>query len=817
MEKRFVVFVLLSTLILLGYSRLSSFLNSPAPERQEAAADPVGEAADPALDRKAAEPEEQPPAPIERNADEPGGNQAEATADAASPTIAPQRGALGSMAAGSPYRLLVIWDNRGAAIERIELAARDEQGRLRYQDLDKSGGYLGPLGATDAGGGVRVTVVGPGTPAAAAACLDGGAGPGLRPGDLLTRLDDRPILDTADWEAALDETKPGQTVQLSVSRAASETPGAEPVTLGFSVQLEAHPLAIIEPELNDPKIPNEYSPLSCLLGLQVVGKDKAQRGQAEVSTLPSLRTQPWEVHAVAGDESAVEFRFRLSRKELEHAGARGELEVVKRYRLARVASDQLSSEEFPAYHVKIELEFHNRGSEPLKLAHTIDGANGLPTEGWWYSTKINPRSFSSVGARDVAWATGEGGVRLYGPSKIQSQAIDEPQTPQTVLLDDTQPPGLRFVGVDSKYFAAVLQRPPGEQALLDYPEATAFPLGGVADAEPRTVNVTTRLVSATYEVPAGASRTEDMILFAGPKQPQLLAQYGTEDLIVYGYSIFEFFAKLLSKVLHGFESLPGVNYGLAIILLTVLVRGLMFPISRKAAKNAQMMQHLAPEMKVIAEKYKNDLEKRGQAQRELFRKHNYNPFGGCLLMFLQLPVFVGLYKCLSVDIELRQATLLPGVKWCSNLAAPDMLFRFPDWVFNFIADESAGWLGPYFNILPCFTIALFIIQQKLFTPPATDEQTRMTQKMMNYMMIFMGVMFFKVPSGLCVYFIASSLWGIAERKLLPKPRAAIEPHGLSSPPSGEEKRSGWNPFTSSGTNGGSAKSRSKARRGKRRK
>ena len=114
-------------------------------------------------------------------------------------------------------------------------------------------------------------------------------------------------------------------------------------------------------------------------------------------------------------------------------------------------------------------------------------------------------------------------------------------------------------------------------------------------------------------------------------------------------------------------------------MLTVLVRGCMFPLSRKAAKNAAMMQELAPEMRQIAEKYKNDMEKRARAQRELFRKYNYNPFGGCWLMFLQLPVFIGLYRSLAVDIELRQAPLIPGLEWASNLAGPDMLYYW-EWL-----------------------------------------------------------------------------------------------------------------------------------------
>ena len=204
-------------------------------------------------------------------------------------------------------------------------------------------------------------------------------------------------------------------------------------------------------------------------------------------------------------------------------------------------------------------------------------------------------------------------------------------------------------------------------------------------------------------------------------------------------------------------------------MLTIVVRGAMFPISRKATRGAQMMQFLSPEMKKIAEKYKNDMEKRSRAQRELFSKYNYNPFSGCLLMFFQLPVFIGLYRCLSVDIELRDAPLIPGLAWCSNLAAPDMFWQWESAVtWGMLTSRETGWLGPFFNILPILTIALFILQQKMFTPPATDDQTRMQQKMMKYMMLFMGILFFKVASGLCLYFIVSSAWGIAERKLLPK-------------------------------------------------
>lgn len=136
-------------------------------------------------------------------------------------------------------------------------------------------------------------------------------------------------------------------------------------------------------------------------------------------------------------------------------------------------------------------------------------------------------------------------------------------------------------------------------------------------------------------------------------------------------------------------------------------------------------------------------------------------------MFVQLPIFLGLYRGLNVDIALRGQPLIPGIQWCSNLAGPDRLFVWETWL-PFLTAKT-GFLGPYFNILPIITVILFLVQQKLFMPPAVDEQTKMTQKIMTYMMVFMGVMFFRVPSGLCIYFITSSTWGIIERKLLPKP------------------------------------------------
>ncbi len=227
------------------------------------------------------------------------------------------------------------------------------------------------------------------------------------------------------------------------------------------------------------------------------------------------------------------------------------------------------------------------------------------------------------------------------------------------------------------------------------------------------------------------------------------------------------------------------SYGLCIILLTVMVRGMMFPLSRKQALMSLRMQQLQPEMKKIQEKYKDDSQARGLAQMELYRKHGINPLGSCWVILLQMPIFMGLYFALQESTHFRLAEFWPT--WIPNLAAPDMLLRWGESIPFISRVEDYGsifYLGPYFNLLPVIAVIVMIAQQSMLTPPAVDEQQAMQQKMMKYMMIFFGLMFYKVAAGLCLYFIASSVWGFCERKLLPKKKTGEPSETAATPPTG---------------------------------
>jgi YidC/Oxa1 family membrane protein insertase len=235
----------------------------------------------------------------------------------------------------------------------------------------------------------------------------------------------------------------------------------------------------------------------------------------------------------------------------------------------------------------------------------------------------------------------------------------------------------------------------------------------------------------------------------------------------------------VTNLMHGILTvlhriLPGeANYGFCIILLTILIRGMMFPVSRKMAMTSMRMQELAPELKKLQEKFKDDPQGRTRAQMELYRKNNVSPLGSCWMVFLQMPIFLGLYYALQESIHFRLAPFM----WIVNLAAPDMMIPWGESIPFISRPESYGgllYLGPFFNLLPVVAVAFMIVQQKMTMPPPTDEQTAMTQKLMKYMMVFMGLMFYKVAAGLCLYFIASSIWGFTERKLLPKKKKAGE-------------------------------------------
>ncbi|MCA9230801.1 MAG: YidC/Oxa1 family insertase periplasmic-domain containing protein [Planctomycetales bacterium] len=749
-QRRVVAFLAISVLVLLLFGPKQKPSEQADAKKAPAQAEERAEAA---ADKPPAE--NQPKAPVAKPAvDEP------------VEEVDPEYVTLGSVAKDSRYRVLVTLTNQGAGVRRVELASP------RYRDLHDLRGYLGHLETVaDPAGGLRVQAVGIGTPAAEA---------GLKVGDRILaakgEAEFSKLAAPAELAKLLSQKRPGQQLVLQVASGGAE-PDDRTVVLG------RRPLEIMRPEsenvgMRTDKLPAGVTePPSFLFTLEQLGSEKIKRLAEE--ELPLLGVKSWDVRAepeLAGvalrdsnweiearDETSVSFRKRLP----EHS-----IEVIKRYRLEEVPADQLSNQDYPGYGLSLDIEIRNYGEQESSLVYRLDGPNGLPTEGWWYANKIS-RNWSAGGLRDVV-------ARYEGGNTVQVGPID-------IIKGSVEPMQgrpLAFIGVDAQYFSAVMM--PSKDSLSDQwiDEARMVSLSEKPNSKEvgtqgRFVNVTCRLVSQPLRIEAGSTLSHSYQIFTGPKRPDLLAnyfasgssRYSLDDLLYYGW--FGGVAKLMLSILHFFYRFVG-NYGIAIIMLTVLVRSCMFPISRKQAQSMAKMQELKPEMDKLKEKYKNDMQKQSQAMQEIYKKHNINPLAGCLPMFIQLPIFLGLYRALMVDVELRQAPLLGGaIRWCSNLAAPDMFFDWSGFMPEFITSGiGILGLGPYLNVLPLITVSLFLLQQKLFMPEPANEQAALQQKIMKFMMLFMGLLFFKVASGLCLYFIASSIWGIAERKLIPKPAPA---------------------------------------------
>ena len=733
MERRYISFIAISLAAILAGQALQAWLYPPRPKAEKAVAEGAGVGAKEAAIRA------QPEGDVPQVKDRPAAADDEPVITTPAPRA---RRTLGSLDPADPARMLVTLTSRGATVERIELSSE------QFHDQDDRSGYLGHLAAATVPEGCRVGVVGPGTPAARA---------GIVAGDVIVKVAGSPTADVRSLVEILAQTKPGQKIAIDVVRDGS------PRTV--EVVLDRRPLEVVRPEYRGAAVADADGGRRDQLSftLAVDSRDGRRRGE-DGRELPDheLADVDWETEATG--DGGVRFTRRLP----------GGLVVAKEFRLlpAAEAAD-------PGYRLGLTVTWRAdeaAGRESI-VTYALDGPTGLPTEGWWYAQRV-ARDWSSLAVRDVAVRFAGEQTTLVSGLKIADQALTHPAS----TVREGKP--LSFAGVDALYFASALIPVAGgadAPALAEVrPIAVAEP---PLAARKKLVDVTPRLVSQEITLAAGQATTHRYEIFAGPKKPELLRQFGAagaamDDLVYYGW--FGWVARPLIALLHGLHAVIG-NYGIAILLLTVLVRGAMFPLSRRQAVSSQKMQALQPEMKALAEKYKNEPEKRTRATQELWRKHGVNPVSGCLPVFIQIPIFMGLYRALATDVELRQAPLFSSaIRWCSNLAAPDMLWDWSKLLPAFLSAPEA-WLGPFLNLFPLVTIGLMLWQQKLFMPPAVDEQQKVQQQVMNYMMWFMALMFFKVPCGLCLYFIASSLWGIAERlwmpTMLPAAAAGAAPAG----------------------------------------
>jgi len=270
----------------------------------------------------------------------------------------------------------------------------------------------------------------------------------------------------------------------------------------------------------------------------------------------------------------------------------------------------------------------------------------------------------------------------------------------------------------------------------------------------------TEIETAEFILEPNSSITHKFILYAGPNDHDKIRSLNLrlEDSLHLGLTgnIGKFLLIIL-KFFYGIVK----NWGAAIILLTFLINIVLYPLSLKSLKSIKEMQALQPKIDAIRATYKDNPQKLNREIMELYRKHKINPMGGCLPILLQMPVFFALYKVLMRSIELRGAPFL----WIKDLSQPDRLVVFNSRILLF---------GNELNILPLLMAASMFFQQKISGPKrpkssATADQYAQQQRMMGIMMPLMfGILFYRLPSGLVLYWLTNTLLTMAEQGIFLK-------------------------------------------------
>ncbi len=363
------------------------------------------------------------------------------------------------------------------------------------------------------------------------------------------------------------------------------------------------------------------------------------------------------------------------------------------------------------YGIQLETQVFNNSAAPL--VGSIQHVMTYPAE-----PKVKNNRFDTAGSY------------LFSDNSLQSNKIKDVSS-ALKRYDKT----IDWAGFADKYFLSAILSVKNSIASVELKKNNAGYFESIISSPQFTVN-------------PGQSATVVHRLFIGPKDIDILKGQGNSLVQSLDLGWFTVIAKPLLYTLKFFYRYVG-NYGIAIIIITIILKALFFPLTHKSYKSMKGMQKIQPEMAKLREKHKDDRDTMNKAVMELYRDNKVNPMGGCLPMVVQIPVFFALYKSLMFSIELRHA---PFLLWITDLAGPDnlfgQLFHLP-----FI-------LGP----LPIVMGLTMFVQQKM-TPSQMDP---MQQKMMLALPVVFTFMFLSFPSGLVLYWLVNNVLTIGQQMYINK-------------------------------------------------
>lgn len=366
------------------------------------------------------------------------------------------------------------------------------------------------------------------------------------------------------------------------------------------------------------------------------------------------------------------------------------------------------------YRLALEVTVQNLGEEPLRVYRGFDISMGF----------LRPLDLKA-GARNLVVTTA-----LDDPAKTtQRKKLSKIRS----RLVEAAP--VRWAGLNNLFFTLILDPLEPMQALImDKKQDSA------AEGKKPENCYFAALRSAEFILSGGEAHHFDYQYYLGPKDYKLLKSYGAgyEEIMNF-HGFIGPITRILLVTLKWLYGLIG-NYGAAIIILTIMIKVVFYPLTQKSFKSMKQMQALQPQLAELKEKYKDNPRKMQQETMAMYKKNKVNPLGGCFPMLLQIPIFFALFTMLKSSIELRGANFL----WIKDLTLPDKLITIPGSPVDI-------------NILPLVMGATMLWQQKLSTVDPSQ------QKMMNFMPIMFTVLFYGLPSGLVLYWLTNNVLTIAQQ------------------------------------------------------
>jgi YidC/Oxa1 family membrane protein insertase len=394
------------------------------------------------------------------------------------------------------------------------------------------------------------------------------------------------------------------------------------------------------------------------------------------------------------------------------------LEITKRFILPQ------SGTKDGTYVVRMELAFRNAGNTDVERKGYFVSAGGaapIHPNDWPIYTKFDWMHEGKFTTIDVNW---------FDPSSVPLLGIQIREA-RNLYLEAKK--DVTWAGVASQYFCTIVTalKTKGVSAWAtryDTRKLNDVPVYGIQGA----------LGMPGFTLAPGQSLVESFQMYAGPKDLSQLRKLGGGQEAVMSFGMFGFVSEFL---LWAMNSLNAVfhSYAAAIIVLTLIIKSLLWPIQNKATNQLRKMSLLTPKMTELREKYKDDPQKMNEEVMKLYREYGVNPFSGCVPMLIQIPIFFGFYAMLGSAIELRNSSFL----WVQDLSQPDTVFRL--------------WGFPV-NVLPIVMTGSMIWQMAI-SPKSGDA---MQQRIFYFMPVVFLVFCYNYASGLALYWTTQNLFSIVQ-------------------------------------------------------